>query len=636
MGRLLGILLAVSILVTGWIDRPAPGAAAPSRPKVAFSTFLGGADVDVVNDVAVDRAGNVYVVGSTRSADLPAINGPQDSYAGGSCDFDEPCTDGFVAKLSSDGQTVVYLSYLGGTGNDVANAVAVDAEGNAYVTGGAGSYDFPVTSGAFQTERAGGGPDVFVMKLGPSGSLIYSTFVGGESGWGDTGLEIALDRDGSAVVTGRAESANYPTTPGAYKTRCTSEPNAIACDGFADAFVTKLNPSGTDLIFSTFLGGDEFDEWGHAVAVDRDGNAYVAGDTASDDFPTTPGAFDATAPVGIAAFVTKLDSTGSRLVYSTVLAGSSSEAVLGIDVDEEGAAYVAGWTESTDFPTTAGSFDPRCGGLEPRSECDHTDGFVTKLHPSGASLVYSSYLGGYAYDEAHGLTVDAAGRAWVVGGTASSDFPLVRPVQSKLRMRQCQTSDCFDGFLARVDRSGDSLDLSTFYGGHSLDLATSVAVHEGRFAHVAGWTHSPGFPVADAFDPQMQSAKTCEQHVPFNATYRCTDGFLLRVRDAADPDTHPRRVTLKLRRHLAARGRVEVSTGYAGCAKRVPVVVFRATADETKRVARVRTNRKGRYRTKLQHREAVYFVRLPEVTKRSGDVCQRAESVGEAHFHPTP
>lgn len=641
MGRRVGLVLLLCGVLAGSAGEATSARRRAPRPKVAFSTFFGGNAVDDVTDVAVDRDGNVLVVGTTVSPDLPTVDAVQPRYAGGSCDFEEPCTDAFVAKLARDGQRILYLTYLGGVVNDFANAVAVDREGNAYVTGGSEANGFPLTPGAYQTQRVSGGPDVFVTKLDPNGALVYSTLVGGDGDWGDFGLDIALDDAGNAVVSGRAGSVSYPTTPGAFKTDCQEDreyPDRYDCAGIADAFVTKLNATGTGLIFSTFLGGQEFDESGYAVALDDAGNVYVGGDTASDDFPTTPGAFQPTPESGIDAFVTKLDPTGSRLVYSTVLGGTWPDVVLGLDVDEDGSAYVVGRTESKHFPTTRGSFAPRCGprGI-PRRECEHWDGFVTKLSPDGSSLVYSSYVGGYGYDEAQDVAVDARGRAWVAGGARSSDFPLLRPVQGEVRADDCKAQNCYDAFVMRVDRSGRSLDMSTFYGGHSHELANSIALGPKRSVYVGGRTHSAGFPVVDALEPRMQSPKACVEHHPYYIDYRCADGFVLKLRDPADPDAHPRHVTLKLRRHVVARGRVTVTTGHAACARNVPVsIVVSAEDGSDVRDARTRTNRRGRYRVRLRHREIVFGARLPEVTKGSGDVCQRTAPVWAPHFHPEP
>src|SRR5439155_339443 len=284
---------------------------------------------------------------------------------------------------------LLYSTYLGGANAygldgdksygvfEGSSGVAVDTDRNAYVVGTTGSTDFPTTAGAFQTAPGGccGSYDVFVAKLNPNGSgLVYSTYLGG-SGW-DGGAAIAVDSAGNAYVTGYAGSTDFPTTRGAFQT---------TFGGGADAFVTKLNPSGSGLVYSTYLGGVGPDA-GYGIAVDASGQAYVTGDSTSTDFPTTVGAFQTTSGGYADVFVTKLNQSGSGLVYSTYLGGGSNEGGSGIAVDVAGDVYVTGQTYSTDFPTTMGAFRVTLGGS--------SNAFVTKLSPSGSGLVYSTYLGG--------------------------------------------------------------------------------------------------------------------------------------------------------------------------------------------------------------------------------------------------
>src|SRR3989442_679598 len=296
---------------------------------------------------------------------------------------------------------LAYSTYLGGSGGDQGFGVAVDAVGNAYVTGFAGSSDFPTTAGAFQTAFGGGEADAFVTKLNPTGSaLVYSTYLGGDGF--DPGDGIAVDATGNAYVTGLTFSTNFPTTPGAFQTT----PKFAS-----DAFVVKLNAAGTALVYSTFLGGDGFDQ-GHGIAVDAEGNAYATGGTSSTNFPTTTGAFRTTFGGRSDAFVTKLNGDGSALVYSTYLGGFSSDRGNAIAVDAAGNAYVAGLTFSTNFPTTPGAVRETFGGI--------FDAFVTKLNPAGTALVYSTFLGGSSLDEGFGIAVDTAGSGYVAGGYRSA------------------------------------------------------------------------------------------------------------------------------------------------------------------------------------------------------------------------
>jgi hypothetical protein len=290
--------------------------------------------------------------------------------------------------------TLVYSTYLGGSGGEQGNGIAVDADGNAYVTGtvnSGSSVTFPTAAGAFDTNFGAGAEHVFVTKVDPTGStLIYSTYLGG-NGFSDKGFGIAVDAAGHAYVTGHTQG-DFPTTPGAFKT------TFINSGGSYDAFVTKLNPTGNGLVYSAYLGGCNDDE-GFAITVDAVGNAYVTGRTTSVNFPTTPGAFDTTKALQD-VFVTKLDPSGSALVYSTFLGGGSFNQGLGIAVDAAGNAYVTG-SAGSGFPTTPGAFDTTFGSGQ--------DAFVTKLNPTGTSLVYSTYLGGSAFDEGRGISVDATG-----------------------------------------------------------------------------------------------------------------------------------------------------------------------------------------------------------------------------------
>jgi hypothetical protein len=220
--------------------------------------------------------------------------------------------DVFVTKLNATGTALVYSTYIGGSYRDEGYAIAVDGSGNAYVTGYTKSTDYDVTPGAFQTTKEGG-QDVFVTKLNATGTaLVYSTYIGG-SGY-DYGYGIAVDGSGNAYVTGYTFSTDYDVTPGAFQT---------TKGGYRDVFVTKLNATGTALVYSTYIGGSGGDE-GYAIAVDGSGNAYVTGYTYSTDYDVTPGAFQTTNGGGGDVFVTKLNATGTALVYSTYIGGSNT------------------------------------------------------------------------------------------------------------------------------------------------------------------------------------------------------------------------------------------------------------------------------------------------------------------------
>ncbi|HJQ24075.1 MAG TPA: SBBP repeat-containing protein [Blastocatellia bacterium] len=304
-----------------------------------------------------------------------------------------------------------YSTFLGGSNEDRARAVAVDADGNAYVTGITSSFNFPVTINAYSTTYRYN-TDVFVTKLTPDGTgLVYSTYIGGD-GY-DTPNGIAVDAAGSAYVTGTSGSMNYPTTAGAFQP-------TFGGSYTGDAFVTKLSAAGDALAYSTYLGGTG-DDQGNGIAVDANGSAYVAGVTSSATFPTTPGAYRTTINGGSDVFVTRFNSAGSALTYSTFLGGSGNDQANGIRIDAAGSAYLTGFTQSTNFPTTAGALQTTYGGTPNYSSFG--DAFVTKLNGTGTGLVYSTYLGGSGDDNGYGIALSEAGEAYVTGSTASSNFP---------------------------------------------------------------------------------------------------------------------------------------------------------------------------------------------------------------------
>ena len=416
----------------------------------------------------MDTAGNAYVTGfttgfTTSTPYFPTTAGAYQTTFGGGYD------DAFVTKLNPTGTALVYSTYLGGTSYDTGTGIAVDTAGNAYVTGTTGSADFPTTLGAYQTTY-GGYDDAFVTKLNPTGTaLVYSTYLGGTSY--DTGTGIAVDTAGNAYVTGTTGSADFPTTLGAYQT---------TYGGNGDAFVTKLNPTGTALVYSTYLGGTS-DDVGYGIAVDTAGNAYVTGYTTSYTtspyFPTTAGAYQTSFGGGYDdAFVTKLNPTGTALVYSTYLGGTSDDVGYGIAVDTAGDAYVAGYTTSP-FPTTAGAYQTTFGG-------GYDDAFVTKLNPTGTALVYSTYLGGTSYDTGTGIAVDTAGNAYVTGTTGSADFP------TTLGAYQTTYGGNGDAFVTKLNPMGTALVYSTYLGGTGNEVGYGIAVDTAGNAYVTGFTTS--------------------------------------------------------------------------------------------------------------------------------------------------
>jgi uncharacterized repeat protein (TIGR01451 family) len=363
---------------------------------LVYSTYLGGSDSDYAHDIAIDTSGHAYVTGYTYSTNFPTTEGAYDRTFNG-------YYDAFIIKLTPNGSGLVYSTYLGGSSIDRGYGIVVDINGYAYVAGYTYSSNFPTTAGAYDTTYNGAG-DVFITKINQTGNgLVYSTYLGGSRT--DDGLAICIDTTGHAYVTGLTYSSNFPTTAGAYDT---------IFNGGYDVFVTKLTTDGSGLIYSTYLGGTSI-EHGRIIVVDSSGCVYVVGFTDSSDFPTTTGAYDTTLGGSRDGFVTKLAPDGSGLIYSTYLGGSSDDNVRNIVIDTTGHAYVTGWTESSNFPTTAGAYDTTYNGAG--------DVFITKINQTGSGLVYSTYLGGSSIESGGGIAIDTTGHAYVTGWTESSNFP---------------------------------------------------------------------------------------------------------------------------------------------------------------------------------------------------------------------
>ncbi len=377
---------------------------------------------------------------------------------------------------------LVYSTFLGGNALDSGQGITVDAAGNAYVTGITQQLtvpsDFPTTVGAFDSTHYGGFFDAYVTKLNSTGSaLVYSTFIGGSDE--DLGTDIAVDSTGNAYVTGSTSSPDFPTTAGAFDTTYNTN---------RDAFVTKLNATGSALAYSTFLGGFESDG-GNGIKVDSSGNAYVAGNTLSSSFPTTPGAFDTTHNPNevFDVFVTKLNAAGSALIYSTFLGGTNGAVAPGLDLDTSGSVYVTGSTTSADFPTTVGAFDITHNGS--------SDVFVTKLNATASALIYSTFLGGGSTDTSGHIAIDTSGNAYVGGDTSSPNFP------TTVGAFDTTYNGNFDAFVTKLNPSGSApLVYSTFLGGTGQDHSSAIAVDISGNAYITGFTLSADFPTVDAFD----------------------------------------------------------------------------------------------------------------------------------------
>jgi len=328
--------------------------------------------------------------------------------------------DPFVVKLNPAGSSLVFTARFGGSGDDVATGLTLDASGAAYVTGYTGSIDFPQTAGAYSLNAGTNQTKIFVSKLNPAGTaLSYSSVFGGNQS--DQGFAIATDALGSAYITGITSSTNFPVTAGAYLTQIVNS----CC--YNQAFVTKLTPAGDALVFSTYLGATNGNTTGYAIKTDASNMVYVTGTTSSPSFPSTPGAYRSL-PVGSnsAAFLTKFTSDGSALVYSALFGGSGFNVANSLGVDSSGNATAAGYTNGANFPVTAGAPELVFTSRYPNNFYPYQsqNGFVSQFDSTGASLRYSTYLGGSGVETLNGLALDTSGYVYVTGTSTSPDFPM--------------------------------------------------------------------------------------------------------------------------------------------------------------------------------------------------------------------
>lgn len=425
-------------------------------PPLAYSTYAGGSGLDWAYAIAVDSIGNTYVTGISGSANFPGAAGLKGT------------EDVFVMKINPGGTSKLYTTILGGGGADEGHGIAVDAQGNAYITGSTGSLDFP-TKNPVQAAFGGSG-DAFVAKLSANGAaLLYATYLGGNGS--DIGNGIAVDSSGNVYVVGTTFSTNFPVQAAFQASKGAQQ----------DAFLTKISTSGNSLAYSTYLGGNSADE-GNGIAVDAAGNAYVTGYTASTNFPVQS-AFRGSNAGSVDAFVTKMNPAGSALVYSTYLGGSATDYGTAIAVDPAGYAYVTGIVTSDDFPLV-NPIDPKLA--------THAvdDAFIAKLNPSGSALVYSTYFGGGSADDPYAIALDQSGNVYITGRTNSSDFPLASPIQT--------TRFAFDLFVTEINAAGSAALFSTFLGGTGSESGRGIAVDNLGNIHIAGEGTSTDFPTVKA------------------------------------------------------------------------------------------------------------------------------------------
>jgi hypothetical protein len=471
-------------------------------PVLSYSTYLGGSNIDGANGIAVAPDGTAFLAGGTFSSDFPTAH-PLQPDVGGPNDLPQ---DAFVAKISADGSTLLYSTYLGGSGADVANGIAVDTFGNAYVTGTTLSTNFPVTPGSFDTVCGFDGKcgatynptglivsNAFITKLNVAGSgVIYSTYLGYYENV--RGQAIAVDNNQNVYVTGQVGALITPTTPitppavtpPPFPTTSTAFQPAYG-GGSTDAFVTKFSATGDSVLYSSFLGGSN-EEIGCGIAADNSGLAYVTGLTYSTDFPVQ-GAIQTTAGGAGDAIIAKVNTTlagAASLVFSTYLGGNGLDQGNSIALDSMGGTgniYVAGTTNSNTLGIT-----PNGVGLTNKGQ---GDAFALKLTPAGA-LTYFTFLGGSQADTGTGIAADSTGNAYLTGSTASTDFPIAGSV-----FQTTFGGGNADAFVSKLDPTGATLIYSSYLGGTNTDVGNGIAVDTDGSAYVAGQTCSQDFPLSN-------------------------------------------------------------------------------------------------------------------------------------------
>lgn len=457
------------------------GVERPARPEdepadLLYSTFIGGSAFDIVSGLAVDGNGDAYVTGSSSSVDFPTTAGVFLDSGGGDSYV-------FITKLNNTGSDVHYTAFLGGNGYDGGESITIDGSGAVYVTGSTNSTNFPTTFNAYDRTH-NGYIDGFVAKVESEGTILtYGTYVGG-SDW-DEPTAIVVDTNGLAYIAGFTQSANYPITV-----------NGLPYSGNADGFVTKLDGTGSNITFSTLIGGFNLD-WLYDLALDSTGAAYVTGITWSADYPILPTAFDQT-PDEVAGdgFISKFDNSGT-LVYSTFFGGTDSEGGTAIQVNAEGAMYVAGATASNDFPVTAGAYETTANG----SRGFNMETFVLKVNSLGTDIIFSTLVGGTGFDFAVDMDIATDGSLYVSGNTDSSDFPTTAGAFDT------SLNGEVDAFVFRLDGAGANLLYSTFLGGsfpaaqYEEDVAGKVVAGTADVVYVSGSATTYDFPItAGAFD----------------------------------------------------------------------------------------------------------------------------------------
>jgi hypothetical protein len=459
-----------------------------------YSGFIGSSGEEQATAIAIDPSGNAYITGYTASTSGFATAGAFDTtYNSGA--------DAFITKINSSGTAILYTTYLGGSAYDIGEGIAADMAGSVYVTGSTFSANFPTTAGAFDTSH-NGNRDIFVTKLAPAGNaLVYSTYIGGSND--DRAWSIAIDNAGNVYIAGDSLGGGFPLTFGTYS------------GGGGDSVVCKLNAAGTALTYSMMVGGSG-EDLARGIAIDSQNAAYVTGHTTSVNFPVVGGP-DTTHNGEYDAFIYKVNPAGTALTFSGYIGGNDHDMGIGVAVDPGGNSYVTGRTRSTNFPTTTSAFDNTFNGAY--------DVFVTKVSSNGATLLYSTYLGGGGEDSPQDIAVDAVGNAYLVGGTDSTNFPVNSSGPD-------MTHNGFsDAFVTKLNAAGTALVYSGYIGGDWLEQGEGIAISNLGAAYIAGWTGSDQFSFPVATGPDITFNGDSDAFVTTIAAFNATAGPVIAFRN---------------------------------------------------------------------------------------------------------
>lgn len=463
-------------------DLPAADGGAKPRQRIAYATYVGGAEWDQAREVIVSRDGSVLIGAQTNSQTMPVTpDSLQPKYAG-----DDPHLghggvyggDCYLARLSPDGSRVLAATYFGGSKQERNTyGMALDSQGNVVIATATRSPDSPTTAGCFQPKFGGGQSDMMVAKLAPDlQRLIWCTYIGGSRDDSPRG-GLTLDGQDCVYVVGTSNSPNFPTTPGVFQPHL---------NGPRDSTIVKLKADGSGLVFSTLLGGSGEDDAIMGVRLDAAGNVYVAGHARSSDFPVTPGAAQPRSGGQSDSYFAKLAPDASRILYATYLGGSGQEFSEHRPwLDADGSMLLAGYCGSRDFPTTHGAYQRQLKGSG--------DGLLVKLSPDGTRFVFSTLLGGTGTDNLLMPTVDIDGNIWVVGNTSSPDFPVTSDA-----LQTAFGGGKEDGVVAVFSPDGAKLLYATYLGGSGDEMVRSIAFGPEGSIYLVGHTSSPDFPVTPA------------------------------------------------------------------------------------------------------------------------------------------